>query len=153
MAASERTLLEDGEEIQFAINYLGHFLFTNLIMDKLLVSANQSPQSGPRIVNLTSAGHVLTPLRFNDHSFKGVPIPYEEQPDTAIASRMGMPELDPQGGYHPMIAYCHSNTANMLFTTEFAKNLKKKGVYSFTSAPGGNRTEALRCLANQLRSG
>ncbi|KAF6221363.1 hypothetical protein HO133_002218 [Letharia lupina] len=121
MAVSERTLSKDGEDIQFATNY--------------------SPQSGARTVNITSAAHVLTHLRFSDHIFKGVPIPYEEQPNTAIASQMDMPELDPQGGYHPMIAYCHSNTVNMLFTTELAEMLKDKGIYPFTSAPGVVETE------------
>lgn len=39
-----------------------------------------------------------------------------------------------------MITYCHSNTTNMLFTTELAESLKNKGVYSFTSAPGDDET-------------
>ena len=97
VAVSERTLSEDGKEIQFAINYMGYFLFTNLTMNKLPLSANQITQSGARIVNITSAGHVLSPLRFSHHRFKGGPIPHEEQPNTAMASRTGMPELDPQG--------------------------------------------------------
>lgn len=66
-------------------------------MNKLPLCANQIPQSGERIVNITSAGHVLSPLRFSDHRFKEGPIAYEEQPNTAMAPRMGIPELDPQG--------------------------------------------------------
>ena len=61
MAVLEKTSSEEGEEIQIAINYLGHFLFTNIIIDKLLVFANRNPQSGARVVNITSAGHVRQP--------------------------------------------------------------------------------------------
>lgn len=123
-----------------------------MIINKLLISGIQSPQSGARTVNITSAAHVLTHLRFSDHIFKGVPIPYEEQPNTAIASQMDMPELDTQGGYHPMIAYCHSNTVNMLFTTELAEMLKDKGIYPFTSAPEVVETELQRDMPIGFRN-
>ncbi|GAB0147068.1 hypothetical protein EsHS_00007449 [Epichloe bromicola] len=46
-------LSPDGFESQFATNHLGHFLFTNLIMDKLLAA------EAPRIVNVSSDGHRL----------------------------------------------------------------------------------------------
>ncbi|KAF4819685.1 Short-chain dehydrogenase TIC 32 [Colletotrichum siamense] len=48
----------------FVTNYLGPFLFTNLLVDKLL----KSP--APRIVNVTSDGHRLGPVRFDDHNFQ-----------------------------------------------------------------------------------
>jgi len=38
MGLSDRTLSEDGVEMQFATNYLGHFLFTNLLMGKMVSS-------------------------------------------------------------------------------------------------------------------
>lgn len=53
---------------------------------------------------------------------------------------MGTPKLDPQGEYHPKMACCRSDTANMLVMTELAEQLKNKDVYSFTSTAGGNRT-------------
>jgi NAD(P)-dependent dehydrogenase (short-subunit alcohol dehydrogenase family) len=40
---------EDGIESQFATNYLGHFLLTNLLMDKILLAGERA-----RIVNVTS---------------------------------------------------------------------------------------------------
>lgn len=54
----------EGLDSQLAINHLGHFLFTNLIMGKLL----QSP--APRIVAVSSNGHRLSPFRFDDYNFR-----------------------------------------------------------------------------------
>lgn len=57
-------LTEDGVESQFGINHIGHFLFTNLIMDKLIVPGKQS-----RVVNVSSDGYRLGPVRFEDWNF------------------------------------------------------------------------------------
>ncbi|KAJ3528696.1 hypothetical protein NM208_g10090 [Fusarium decemcellulare] len=56
-------LTEDGVERQLATNFLGHFLFTNLIMGKVLRSKS------PRIVNVSSNGHRFSPVRF-DYNFQ-----------------------------------------------------------------------------------
>jgi NAD(P)-dependent dehydrogenase (short-subunit alcohol dehydrogenase family) len=57
-------LSTDGIERQFATNHLGHFLFTNLIMEKLLAS------SSPRVVNVSSDGHRLGHIRWDDYNFQ-----------------------------------------------------------------------------------
>lgn len=62
--ATNYTLSPDGFESQLATNHLGHFLFTNLIMDKILAS------STPRVVNVTSDGHRLNPMRWDDFNFR-----------------------------------------------------------------------------------
>ena len=64
MATSYRKTAE-GIELDFGINYVGHFLFTNLIMPKLLES-----KSGPRVVNVASTGHHFTDIRWNDINFE-----------------------------------------------------------------------------------
>ena len=56
-------LTADGYEKQFATNHLGHFLFTNLIMGKILSS------KAPRIVSVSSHGHTLHPIRWADVQF------------------------------------------------------------------------------------
>jgi NAD(P)-dependent dehydrogenase (short-subunit alcohol dehydrogenase family) len=54
---------EDGFEAQFGTNHIGPFLFTNLILPKILAS------KAPRIVNVSSAGHLLSAIRFDDLFF------------------------------------------------------------------------------------
>ena len=56
-------LSPDGFESHLATNHLGPFLFTNLIMKKVLAAAE------PRVVVVSSDGHRLSPIRFNDYNF------------------------------------------------------------------------------------
>lgn len=58
------SLTQDGVESQFGINHIGHFLFTNLIMSKLV-----TPGKSSRVVNISSDGHRLGPIRFDDWNF------------------------------------------------------------------------------------
>lgn len=62
--AVDFALSPDGFESQFATNHLGPFLFTNLIMDKILASTS------PRIIMVSSNGHKLNPIRFFDYNFQ-----------------------------------------------------------------------------------
>lgn len=50
----------DGIEMQFAGNYLGHFLLTNLLMPALLASQS------PRVICLSSGGHKYAPAPVTD---------------------------------------------------------------------------------------
>lgn len=63
MAVEKYQKTVDGYESQFATNHLAHFLFTNLIMKKLLAAG------APRVVNVSSDGHRLGHIRFNDYNF------------------------------------------------------------------------------------
>jgi len=63
------SLSPDGIETQFATNHIGVFLFTNLIIDKILAATN------PRVVNVSSSGHRLSAVRFFDHNFAVRPPP------------------------------------------------------------------------------
>ena len=60
---AEYRVTADGFEQQLATNYLGHWLFTNLIMDKILAS------NAPRVVNVSSESHRISPFRFGDYNF------------------------------------------------------------------------------------
>ena len=54
---------KDGFERQFAVSHIGPFLFTNLIIDKILAS------SSPRVVTVSSDGHRLSAIRQPDIGF------------------------------------------------------------------------------------
>jgi NAD(P)-dependent dehydrogenase (short-subunit alcohol dehydrogenase family) len=97
----------DGIESQFGANHIGHFLFTNLIMPKIRES-----RGGGRIVNVTSDGYRLGPVRFSDLGFDGGKT------------------------YDRWAAYGQSKTANMLFSVELAARLGSKGVVSVSVHPG-----------------
>lgn len=53
----------DGYEIDLATNHLGPFLFTNLIMNKIIASP------APRVITVSSSLHRLGPFRFDDYNF------------------------------------------------------------------------------------
>lgn len=52
----------DGMELQFGTNHIGHFVFTNAILDKVLKVKG-------RVVNVSSAGHRFSPVLFEDVGF------------------------------------------------------------------------------------
>ncbi len=85
-------LTEDGFESQFAVNHLGHFLLTHL----LLPSLRSAP--APRIVNVASVAHFRGMIDFDD-------LQGENGPET----------------YNGLAAYAQSKLANVLFTREAAR--------------------------------
>ncbi|ORY12712.1 WW domain-containing oxidoreductase [Clohesyomyces aquaticus] len=98
-----------GIELQFGSNHIGHFLFTNLVMPKLL-SSPTTP--GPRIVNVSSDGHRLSPIRFTSINF------------------------DNGRTYNQWLAYGQSKTANILFSKSLAEKLGGRGVRAYSLHPG-----------------
>uniref|UniRef100_A0A8C0VCJ2 Dehydrogenase/reductase X-linked n=1 Tax=Cyanistes caeruleus TaxID=156563 RepID=A0A8C0VCJ2_CYACU len=55
---------EDGFEEHFGLNYLGHFLLTNLLLDTLKQSGTHSHNA--RIITVSSATHYVGKLHLND---------------------------------------------------------------------------------------
>lgn len=133
MAVPSRTLSEDGVEMHLATNFLGHFLLTTLVLPQLKAAA-----AGARVINITSAGFVLTPFRFADYNFDGgKALPESERANVDVAAMMGFADLDPQSGYVPMLAYAQANVANMLFAKRISDLYGNEGVISLSAAPGG----------------
>lgn len=54
----------DGYEVHFAVNYLGHFLLTHLLLDKLKSSGSSEKCS--RIVNISSCVHEIGQIQLDD---------------------------------------------------------------------------------------
>ncbi|KAH8551413.1 short-chain dehydrogenase [Umbelopsis sp. PMI_123] len=107
---------EDGFEGQLGINHLGPFEFTNLIMDRILASKTGTP----RIVNVSSSVHWLSPIRYDDPGFSN------------------------GKAYNNFHAYGQSKTANILFSKELSRRYKSQGLVAFSLHPGGVHTNLLR---------
>lgn len=105
----------DGFELQFGTNHLGHFLLTNLLIPLLEKAEN------PRIVNLSSRGHHLDTVHFDDLNYG---------------------ERD----YEKWDAYGQSKTANILFTVALERRLANKGIHAYAVHPGGIMTNLGRHL-------
>lgn len=61
---ANRELTEDGIERTFAVNHLGYFLLTNLLLDVLKKSAPA------RVVNVASINHLVATMDFDDLGFE-----------------------------------------------------------------------------------
>ncbi|KAJ5735422.1 uncharacterized protein N7483_000547 [Penicillium malachiteum] len=117
--ASPYTLTKEGLELQFGTNHIGHFLFTNLVLEGFL----QQGAPSIRVANVSSLGHKRGPVRFDDPGF--------------------------QGGkcYDKWQAYGQSKTANMLYSVSLAEKLGDKGVQSFSLYPGRILTGIVKHLS------
>ena len=126
----------DGLESQFATNHIGHFLFTNLIMPKLLAA-----EKGARIVNVSSSGHKGEQIRFDDYGFEvssTVCRPEQKRVITYAIEWNALLTIDNQNGatYEKWKAYGQTKTANMLFSLSLADKLASKNIQSYSLNPG-----------------
>lgn len=64
MATRSFQLSVDGVESQFASNYLGHFLLTNLLLQERLLD------TGGTVVNVGSLGYQMADINFDDINFQ-----------------------------------------------------------------------------------
>lgn len=60
----------DGFESQMAVNYLGHFLLTHLLMKQLIAGAKDNNSKNVRIVNVSSCVHRCAEISYNDFHCK-----------------------------------------------------------------------------------
>jgi NAD(P)-dependent dehydrogenase (short-subunit alcohol dehydrogenase family) len=105
----------DGFELQFGSNHLGHFLMTCLLAPALL---RATPS---RVVSVSSRGHHMSPVVFDD-------IQFERRP------------------YDKWLAYGQAKTANVLFAVGLERRLGARGVHANALHPGGIMTELSRHL-------
>lgn len=107
-------------------------------MDKLKSAAQKSIDGATRIINVSSLGHMYSPIRFSDYNFThNKPVPAEESPNWERLTWRGATETL---GYQPMVAYGQSKTANILFSVSLNQRLQRQGIYSFALHPGAVRS-------------
>lgn len=138
----ERKLTPEGLELQFGTNHIGPFLFTNLLLPLLLKAAEKAAPGATRVVNVTSAGHRLSPIRFSDYNLEGKEVPPEEDHVKPLFGAFAR-EKD---GYNGIVAYAQSKTGNILFTQYLQDHLRSHGVASYVLHPGSRYTLSPACF-------
>ncbi|MBV9411449.1 MAG: SDR family NAD(P)-dependent oxidoreductase, partial [Acidimicrobiia bacterium] len=106
MALDQRRQTADGFEMQLGTNHLGHFALTGLLLPQL------QADGGGRVVNVTSFGHKVGKMNFDD--------------------------LQWERSYKKWLAYGRSKLANLLFTFEFDRRARAAGsnVIAAVAHPG-----------------
>jgi len=95
-------LSEDGIELHFATNHLGHFLLTDLLLEKIHVTAKESGIEG-RVVIVASDGY--------KHSYR---------------EGIRFDKINDESSYNRISAYGHSKLANILHANELSSHLKEQ---------------------------
>ena len=102
----------DGFETQIGVNHFGHFLLTELLMPALIRGAPA------RVVQLSSAGHIWSPVHLDDLHFE-------------------------RRQYNPWLSYGQSKSANVLFAVELTRRYGAQGVTANAVMPGRIDTTGL----------
>ncbi|KAI6044653.1 hypothetical protein EDC04DRAFT_2877679 [Pisolithus marmoratus] len=112
---------DDGFDLQFGTNVLGHFYLTKLLLPLLLSTAKTSPDRNVRVVNTSSNGHWFSGLDFDT---------FKDGPKRRAKSGMAL--------------YGQSKAGNIVFSAELHRRYRDQGVVSTSLNPGGIRTEIAR---------
>jgi NAD(P)-dependent dehydrogenase (short-subunit alcohol dehydrogenase family) len=152
MLLPERTINEDGIEMHFATNHVGHFLLTCLVMPKLIKAAERNPKGTTRIINVSSASPSFASMRWSDMNFekKSKDLPEAERPNYDAHRRWGA--SDPENtAYLPLEGYNVSKVANVLFgIAANARLYKKYGILSLALHPGVMQTQLGRYASDDV---
>ena len=65
MAPPIDMVTDDGYDLQFGTNVVGHFYFTKLVLPILLSTAKSSSDGAVRVVNTSSNGHLFGGLKYD----------------------------------------------------------------------------------------
>jgi NAD(P)-dependent dehydrogenase (short-subunit alcohol dehydrogenase family) len=143
MGVRGRTLTEDGIEMHFATNHIGHWLFACLTMPKMIEAAKHYQKGATRIVNVSSGSPRASSMRWSDMNFdkKNRDLPKEEQPVEQFFKLWGYTDIG-DVSYIPLDGYNRSKVANVLFGIGANKRLYDKyGIVSLAVHPGVILTE------------
>jgi NAD(P)-dependent dehydrogenase (short-subunit alcohol dehydrogenase family) len=113
---------EDGVELQFGVDHIGHFLLTNLLMSRFLAAP-----PGARIINISSSAmRFSVPMKDSRHAEKD--------------------------SYTELIGYAQAKGANVLFTKSLARRLGPHSMQSFSLHPGGIDTGMTAAVSEEART-
>lgn len=114
MGFPKKALTEDGLEMQMGVNHFGHFLLTNLLLERMKESAPS------RIVILSSMAH------------------------KTMAKKLRIDDLNSERSYEGFQVYGETKLANVLFARELSRQLENSGVNVYAVHPGVVATELSR---------
>jgi len=109
MALPQLQRTPEGWELQFATNFLGHYTLTVGLHDALAAA------DGARIVSVSSTGHLMSPVVFDDLHYRFRP-------------------------YDPWTAYGQSKTADVLLAVEATRRWSGDGIVANSLNPGAIAT-------------
>lgn len=115
--ACPETRVGDAWEAQIAVNHLGHYALVNRLWPAL------AHGHGARVVAVSSLGHRLSPIRWDDVQFAH--------------------------GYDKWLAYAQSKTANALFAVQLDALGARFGVRAYSLHPGKIATPLQRHLTRE----
>lgn len=98
-----------GFETQMGSNHFGHFLLFQLLKPVLLASS--TPANTSRVVTLSSYGHTISPVRFDDMNFT-------------------------KSEYNGWMAYGQSKTANIYMANSIDRLYGSQGLHAVSVHPG-----------------
>jgi retinol dehydrogenase 12 len=119
--AGRQGLTKQGFELMFGVNYLGHFLLTELLLERLIADAPS------RVVTVTSDSH-----------YQAKSIDWDE------LRRRGR-------GLTGLHQYAVSKLCNVLFTQELARRLAGTGVTTYAAHPGQVASDIWRRIPWPIR--
>ncbi|WAJ45885.1 SDR family NAD(P)-dependent oxidoreductase [Mycobacterium sp. Aquia_216] len=108
----------DGFELQIGTNHFGHFELTRLLVPRLAAAG------GARVVILSSGGHVMGDVDFDDPNWK-------------------------RRDYDKFVAYGAAKTANILHAIEADRRLRELGIRAYAVHPGTVATALARYMSRE----
>ncbi|PIK59178.1 putative short-chain dehydrogenase TIC 32, chloroplastic [Apostichopus japonicus] len=113
---------EDGFELTFGTNHLGHFLLTNLLIEDLKQTASKDGEA--RVVIVSSELH--DPKTVNHRMRNDIEFPFE----------FDNLQFEKAETYNGLRAYGNSKLANVFFMHELARRVEGSGVTATALNPG-----------------
>ncbi|KAF8500404.1 NAD-P-binding protein [Russula emetica] len=121
-------ITEQGYDMQFGTNVLGHFYLTKLLLPILTATAKNSPAGAVRVVNVSSVGH-----------YRGAP---EGIRWSSVSP--GNDALEARKKLGTTRLYGQSKLGNILFSNELARRYGGEGIVSISLHPGIIKTDLMR---------
>jgi len=126
---------EQGYDMQFGTNVLGHFYLTKLLLPVLTATAKNSPAGTVRVVNVSSLSH------------------YSRAPEGIRWSSVspGNNSLEAREKLGTIKLYGQSKLGNILFSIELARRYGGEGIVSISLHPGVIKTDLTRYLGTLVQ--